>query len=66
MRVCDPSTAETLSCGRQVDCFSRKNLDYDGGWNLFCGITFDAVGSVACLECSLEDSGSDVYVLAGT
>ena len=42
------------------------NLDYDEGWNLFCGIAFDAVNSVACLECGSEDSGSDVYVLAGT
>lgn len=42
------------------------SLDYVEGQNLFCGVICDAVNSVACLECGPEDSGSGVYVLAGT
>ncbi len=52
--------------GDRLPRVSDRNLDYDEGMNLSCGITFDAVDSVACLECCLEDSGSRVYVLAGT
>ncbi|MGI6623012.1 MAG: hypothetical protein GX227_08800 [Clostridiaceae bacterium] len=53
--------------GDRLPRASDKNLDYDEGINLSCGIAnFDAVGSVACLECCWRDNGSRVYVLAGT
>lgn len=45
---------------------SDRNLDYDEEVNLSCGITFDAVDSVAYLECCVGDIGSRVYVLRGT
>ena len=37
--------------GDRLPRICDTNLDYGEGVNLSCGITFDAVDSVACLEC---------------
>mgnify|MGYP007016550037 FL=1 len=46
---------------------SDRNLDYDREYKPVMRYHFfDAVDSVACLECCTRDNGSRVYVLAGT
>jgi len=66
MRRLSPLPRRPSLVGDRLPRVSDKNLDYDEGVNLPGGIAFDAAGSVACLECCLEDNGSRVYVLADT
>ena len=52
----------------EIDCpaYAIKILTTMRDRTCFAVSLYDAVDSVACLECGLEDSGSDVSVLAGT